>query len=285
MRVSKGIAVAGAVALMLAVTALVVPAVSARKSKMEAAAAKDRLFDHARHGETVKVSCNRCHEASDDGLWVKSGKKEHARCFSCHKFSSSCSVLQKKEGRVCLTCHTTFKSTCIPAGYVKPEANKAEFTATYSHRLHIRPRANTGKQCENCHGDFGAAAPKVGTLSAGHGLCSGCHARGVSPRIKESCDGCHLDIKTTKAPVVVAKEANPFSVKGAFDHKAHASIGRVGTAGKACLSCHQNIKEAESDHVIPLPTMQSCEKACHDGEKAFDAVGTTCTRCHTKGAK
>lgn len=282
MRVSRGIAISGA--LVLAVVALAVPAVDARRSKMKAAAAKERLFDHARHAKIVKVECNRCHEASDDGLWMKEGKKEHARCFSCHKFSSSCTVLQAKEGRVCLTCHTTFKSSCIPADYVKPELGKLEFTAIYSHRLHIRPRANTGKQCENCHGDFGAAAPEVGSLSAGHGLCSGCHARGVSPRIKESCDGCHLDIKTAKTPVA-PKEANPYSVKGSFDHRAHAEIGRVDTAGKACLACHGNITQAESDHVIPLPTMQGCQKACHDGEKAFDAVGATCTRCHSKGAK
>jgi c(7)-type cytochrome triheme protein len=272
--------------LALATAAVAVKSVSARKSKMEAAAAKDRLFDHARHAKTVSVDCKRCHEATDEGLWEKKGKKEHARCFTCHKFSSSCGTLAKKEGRVCLTCHTTFKSSCVPGDYVKPELGKIEFTATYSHKVHIRPRATSGKQCESCHGDFGNTPPKVGNLSAGHSLCSGCHARGVSPRIKESCDGCHLKKKTAKAPVVKVREANPYAVKGAFDHAAHADIKRVGTQGRACLACHENIKEAESDHVIPLPTMQSCRESCHDGKKAFDAIGATCTRCHTnKGAK
>ena len=44
-------------------------------------------------------------------------------------------------------------------------------------------------------------------------------------------------------------------------------------------------EDAASDAVVPLPTMQGCQQACHDGKKAFDALGTTCTRCHTQGGK
>ena len=266
---------------LVAIAAVAMPAIG--KSKMDAAPAKERLFDHARHAKTVKVECARCHEASDDGEWVKTGKKEHARCFTCHKFSASCGSLKKKEGRVCVSCHITMKAACIPAAYVKPEAGKIEFSATYSHRLHVRPRAKTARQCENCHGDFGSIAPKSGGLSAGHSLCAGCHARGVSPRIKESCDGCHL--KSVKPAVLPPKPANVYAVKGKFDHKAHAQATRVGTEGRACLTCHQNIKDAKADHLIPMPTMQGCQQACHDGKTAFDALGTTCTRCHTAGGK
>jgi len=250
---------------------------------MQTAEPKDRLFSHERHEQIAKITCNRCHVATADGEWEQTGKKEHARCFSCHKFSSSCGTLAKKEGKVCLTCHVTFKDECKPGSYTPPEANKPEFSANYSHRKHIRPSATTGEQCEQCHGQFGDGAPKKGNLAAGHALCSGCHARGVTPRIKESCDGCHT--KGAGKAVVTQGTANVFAVKGRFDHQAHADIKRVGTAGRACLTCHENIKTSAADNVVPLPTMQSCQKSCHDGKKAFDAIGTTCTKCHTQGGK
>ncbi len=268
---------------LVAVVAVAMPAIG--KSKMDAAPAKERLFDHARHAQTVKVECARCHEVKDGGGWVKTGKKEHARCFSCHKFSANCGTLKRKEGRVCVSCHVTMKAACLPAAYHKPAAGKNDFSATYSHRLHIRPRASSGRQCETCHGDFGRIAPKTGGLGGGHALCSGCHAYGVSPRIKESCDGCHVDLSGSKAAVLAPRAANVYAVKRKFDHQAHAMVGRVGTAGRECLTCHENIRDAKEDDLIPMPTMQGCQQACHDGKKAFDALGTTCTRCHTAGGR
>ncbi len=264
--------------IVLAIAAISVPAIG--QKGMQTAVPQDRLFSHEKHASTVKVECARCHAATADGEWQQKGKKEHARCFSCHKFSSSCGTLKQKEGKVCLTCHVTFKSECTPSGYVAPAAGLSEFSANYSHRKHIRP-SQSGEQCESCHGSFGAGAPTQGNLSAGHALCSGCHARGVTPRIKESCDGCHS--KGTGQAVVAKRNANPFAVKGKFDHQAHAAVDRVGTAGRACLTCHENIKSAEADTTVPLPTMQSCQKSCHDGKKAFNAIGTTCTKCHTQG--
>lgn len=265
--------------MVLAIVAISVPAVG--QQGMQAAAPADRLFSHAQHEGTVKVDCARCHAATADGEWEQKGKKEHARCFSCHKFSSSCGSLKQKEGKVCLTCHVTFKEECTPTGYVPPAAGLNEFSANYSHRKHIRPSAKSGEQCESCHGSFAAGAPMQGSLAAGHALCSGCHARGVTPRIKESCDGCHT--KGAGQAVVATREANPYSVSDKFDHVAHAGIDRVGTAGRACLTCHENIKTSEADNSVPLPTMQSCQMSCHDGKKAFNAIGTTCTKCHTQG--
>jgi c(7)-type cytochrome triheme protein len=107
----------------------------------------------------------------------------------------------------------------------------------------------------------------------------------VSPRINESCDGCHVESTSGKAAVLTPRAASVFSVKGAFDHAAHARADRVGTQGRECLTCHENIKDAEADNLVPLPTMQGCQQACHDGKKAFDALGTTCTRCHTQGGR
>ncbi len=267
--------------IVVAIAAVSVPAIGQKKGGMQAADPGDRLFSHEKHEGTVKVDCARCHTATEDGAWELTGKKEHARCFSCHKFSSSCGTLAKKEGRVCLTCHVTFKPECTPAGYTPPPAGVSEFSANYSHRKHIRPSAKSGEQCERCHGKFGEGAPAQGNLSAGHALCSGCHARGVTPHISKSCDGCHS--KGAGQSVVGKRETNPFSVHGAFDHQAHAGMERVGTEGRACLTCHENIKTSEDDAVVPLPTMQSCQESCHDGKKAFNAIGTTCTKCHTQG--
>ncbi len=281
MTLRKGIPALGLLACLAVLAVLSVPAKG--QSGMATALPEDRLFSHEQHAATVKLKCDRCHGATDDGEWVQQGKKEHARCFSCHKFSSSCGTLAQKEGRVCVTCHVTFKSSCMPSGYELPAA-ESEYAATYSHKLHIRPSAKTGEQCEQCHGAFGSKNPQGATLAQGHALCAGCHARGVTPRIKESCDGCHVEKGSSEAGVVGAHEDNPYSVKGAFDHVAHAQKDRVGTDGRACLSCHENIKKADSDHSVPMPTMQGCT-SCHNGEKAFNALGATCTRCHTKGGR
>ncbi len=267
--------------IVMAIAAISVPAIGQRGGGMQTAAPADRIFSHENHEKTVKADCARCHSATADGEWEQKGKKEHSRCFSCHKFSSSCGTLAKKEGKVCLTCHVTFKSECTPSGYTPPAAGTSEFSANYSHRKHIRPGAKTGEQCETCHGSFAAGAPKQGSLSAGHALCSGCHARGVTPRIKETCDGCHS--RGAGQAVVGTRKANPFAVSGTFDHVSHAAIDRVGTEGRACLTCHSNIKTSDADDMVPMPTMQSCQESCHDGKKAFNAIGTTCTKCHTKG--
>ncbi len=284
MSVRKGIPLWGASVLVLIIAAFSVPAIG-RGSKMTSAPPNERLFDHKRHNDTVKVKCDRCHKAKDDGTWKEQGKTEHARCFSCHKFSSNCGTLARKEGRVCLTCHTTFKTSCTPSDYTPPEAGISDYNAKYSHKLHIRPRAKTGEQCETCHGAFGETeSPQKASLDEGHALCAGCHAKGVSPRIKESCDGCHISVIAEKGPKLT-RPANPFAVSGTFDHKAHAGIGRVGTEGRDCLACHSNIKTSSDAYVVPLPTMDGCRSACHDGDKAFDAVGTSCTRCHTSGGK
>ncbi len=235
----------------------------------------ERLFDHARHGKTVRVDCTRCHPANEDGTWAQRGKKEHARCFSCHKYSASCATLQEKEGRVCLACHTKFRSTCIPAAYVRPTLGKKEFSALYSHQQHFRPESNTGSQCENCHGEFGVNAPVSGAQASGHTVCSACHARGVSPKLSKGCVSCHTSISEPSASTAIA--VNRYAVR--FDHKAHGAREK-GQAKRTCVSCHTAAPSA-TGHSIPSPTMESCRSACHDGAKAFDAVGTNCSRCHS----
>lgn len=270
-----GIAFATLIGTLVLMTS--VPASGDKKNSVADVGA--RLFDHSRHPSGPTLNCARCHMADTQGAWKNIGKREHARCFDCHKFSASCSVLKRKEGKVCLSCHTTFQARCTPPGYIRPTVGGSAFYAKYSHRTHAQTRASTGAQCESCHGTFGVAAPGKGTLSAGHSNCGGCHGKGVEPLIATSCEGCH--IRGTLVPTTGKQSL--YSVAGAFDHQAHAGLQRVGTQGRDCLVCHSNIKESVSDSVIPKPTMAGCMSSCHDGEKAFNAIGTTCTRCHVKG--
>lgn len=276
--------------LALATAAVAVPVALAAKDKP--APRHERRFDHQAHaaalqgaGKPEEACAGRCHRAESDGRWIHDGKKEHARCFeSCHSFETSCDRLARKEGKVCVACHVNLKSRCTPAGTKVLTGAPREMPARYSHKKHIRPGQASGAQCEGCHGSFGAGAPKRGaTMAVGHAQCSVCHERGLEPFMAQ-CAGCH-DGKPGAAPVQVAHGPNPYAVTGAFDHARHARAERVGTAGKECLLCHQNIAQADGDAAIPMPTMKGCVENCHDGKKAFDALADTCTHCHRGGRK
>ncbi len=277
MRVHKRIAT---LAAAFAGVLVVLNSFPAMGKKNPAVPVASRLFDHSRHPGGGALDCAKCHMPAEGGTWKHSGKKEHKRCSGCHSFASpSCSVLARKEGKVCVTCHVKHPVNCIPKGYRKPLVGASNFYAKYSHQIHAQTRAQTGAQCEGCHGVFGQSSTNTGTLAAGHATCSGCHSRGVSPIITSSCEGCH---KLGSAAATTLPKSE-YSVAFAFDHQAHAGLKRVGTDGKDCLVCHSNIKDSKSDSEIPMPTMASCMASCHDGTKAFSAIGTTCTRCHQKG--
>ena len=252
----------------------------------------DRRFDHAahaashkaKHGTDLKCSGS-CHTTDADGRFVDGGRKAHARCQDCHTFFRKCTGSAKKQGVVCLTCHQNFK--CVEGPKPDFAKLKTTFVATYSHKQHMRPGAASGKQCEGCHGEFGAAQPiRNGALAAGHKFCSGCHERGVEPLMAD-CRSCHVDRKSEagKVPVALPRVASKYATTGRFDHKRHARADRVGTKGRECLTCHANIGTSKNTKRVPLPTMQGCYKTCHNGSKAFSATGATCTRCHAGGKK
>lgn len=271
----------------LAAMALLV-AVPATARRSTPAPRAERRFDHAAHEKLVAASgktlgCEgECHSVDAEGKFQKTGKREHSRCSSCHKIFRRCTPGNRKEGRVCLACHQNFKSNCFSGPKPDFENMKNTYVATYSHKQHIQPGASSGRQCEGCHGKFGDAPPRrAGALSGGHDFCSACHERGAEPLMKD-CASCHVDRKSPegKVPVALPRTPTPYSTGGAFDHSRHAREQRVGTEGRECLTCHANIAESKDNKVIPLPTMESCYKSCHDGRRAFSAIGATCTRCH-----
>jgi hypothetical protein len=273
-----------AAALAAFAGALALPAIAGKEVP---APRGERRFDHTGHADKLRAAgkgtegcAGRCHRAGTDGAWTQTGKPEHARCFEgCHRFETSCSTLADGPGRVCITCHVNLKARCVPPGAPRLAGRPRELPARYSHRKHIAPGAPSGRQCEGCHGAFGAAAPRTGATLASHAECAACHERGSEPLMTQ-CAGCH---DGRGGASIARRPHNEFAVTGAFDHVRHAGADRVGTAGKECLTCHGNIASATSDEVVPMPTMRGCYQACHDGARAFSATADTCTRCHKGG--
>lgn len=268
-------------------TAVVLPALA---QKEKPALRIDRRFAHEAHAAAMRTAgkgtegcAGRCHRSSTDGNWVQNGKAEHARCFeSCHTFETSCSSLAAGPGKVCVTCHVNLKGACIPRGTPIMTGKPREFAAIYSHKKHIQPNASSGQQCESCHGGFGSSATQTASHTIAHKQCSRCHEKAMEPFMTQ-CAGCHT--AGSKAAPGGPRPPNPYATTGAFDHVRHAAADRVGTSGKDCLVCHSNIATAANDDDLPMPTMQGCYQKCHDGQKAFSAVGDTCTRCHQGGRK
>lgn len=271
-------------ALAIAVAQMSLPA-EAQRSKP--AAMKDRRFDHAAHETAVKGSgkslkCGGvCHPVNRAGKFTFNKRTEHKRCSSCHNIFRSCGGGNRKAGRVCLACHQNFKANCFEGSRPDFENLKPTYVPTYSHKQHIQPGASSGRQCEKCHGEFGDGQPKKGPFGGGHEMCSACHERGAEP-FMDDCGKCHVPESGPlgKNPVAKPRASTDYATSGAFDHEKHAREDRVGTKGRECLTCHDNINKAKDNYAIPMPTMQGCYKDCHDGKKAFNATGATCTRCH-----
>jgi|GEM_PF-4831236 len=280
--------------LVMAVTASYsLPATARRGTKLIDKAT--RKFDHKAHEQNIATrgkgktannpACDGiCHTPKGTG-WEKTGSKEHDRCLGCHQFTSSRSQLNSGKFNWCFSCHEGGKR--MPASAPRQENLAKSHVALYSHKSHVRPGAKSGKQCEACHGEFGVAKPTrgPGVLAAGHEYCGACHQAVAEPSMNE-CTGCHADATSErgKAPVVAPRAANPYAVGGKFDHEKHARADRVGTQGRECLACHDNIAAAGAPSEVPLPTMQGCYKSCHNGKDGFDATGTTCTKCHAPPA-
>lgn len=266
-------------------------ALPAAAGKEKAVPRLSRPFDHDGHAAALRQKsggtegcAGKCHRVQIEGEWIHEKKKEHTRCFEgCHTFATSCGTLAAGTGVVCATCHTNLKQRCLPAGFIRPivtPGRMSSMPARYSHRAHIKPDTRSGKQCQSCHGELGESSPQSQAGSIGHDDCGPCHGKVASPRMTQ-CASCHkAGAPTGSGP----RPPDPFSMAGAFSHKRHASQPRVGAAGRDCLACHANIAQATDDSVIPLPTMRGCLDGCHDGARAFSAVGATCTRCHTGSA-
>lgn len=271
-------------AAALAAIAILLAAAPATAQKERAAPRPQRAFDHAGHASKLRAArgssegcAGACHRIDLAGEWTQRRKKEHTRCFEgCHTFTTSCGEMARGVGRVCLTCHVNLKQACLPAGARAAAPAAPSMPALYSHRTHARPGQGS-KGCQACHGELGDRPPRArGAGAIGHRDCAGCHERQSSPRMTQ-CTSCHQ----AGAPAAAAARApDPYAVGGAFSHQRHAAQRKVGAAGRECMACHANIASAPDGEAVPMPTMRGCLDGCHDGQKAFSAVGAACTRCH-----
>lgn len=237
---------------------------------------EERRFDHDQHAQVSAAggkpaACAACHTLDASGAPVAG--REHPRCAQCHTYPRSCDLMKqagpKGQARICQVCHTPTSNRCLPPDLPPPPKGDS-FEARFTHGKHLALGSSIEKDCAQCHaaqGPADASAPRL----ASHKLCSGCHnPNGARPTLAE-CQSCHQAPRGNAGP---ATAPDPYRL-GAFDHRAHHTASRQA----ACLGCHDKLL-GTGDAALPRPSMAACQSKCHDGQKAFAAVGTRCTTCH-----
>jgi hypothetical protein len=239
----------------------------------------NRKFDHDKHAQVAAAAgkpaaCASCHAFDESG--ARKPGREHPRCAQCHTYPRSCDLMKqagpKGQARVCQVCHTPTSTRCLPPD-LPPPPKAASFQARFTHGKHAALGASIERDCVQCHAAQAAAAPPK---TPAHKLCSGCHnPNGARPTMAD-CQSCHQPPRgrTTATPAA----ADPFRL-AAFDHRAHHAASRQAS----CLGCHDKLLGA-GESALPRPSMAGCQARCHDGQKAFSAVGTRCTACHKGSA-
>ncbi len=234
----------------------------------------NRKFDHDKHAQVSAAAgkpamCASCHTFDANGEPRKG--REHPRCAQCHTYPRSCDLMKtagpRGQARICQVCHTPTSRRCLPPD-LPPLPKTDSFQARFTHGKHLTLGSSIERDCVQCHAAQGPAAPpKV----AAHKLCSGCHnPNGARPTMTD-CQSCHQAPRAKTPP-----PADPYRL-GGFDHRAHHTISRQAS----CLGCHDKLLGA-GENALPRPSMAGCQSRCHDGQKAFSAVGTRCTSCHKK---
>jgi hypothetical protein len=231
----------------------------------------DRHFDHDAHAAALgprasSVKCDRCHPATGAAAQLvdtgTSAVVDHGLCqgAGCHgdafaKDTRCESLKGAKLDRVCAVCH--IKESC----FTPQPATVDHMQAQFAHGRHAALGTSIEAECAVCHTKEAGSS----VAANGHKACSGCHERGVKPTM--------LDCATCHAGKPKAMPAQPADL--AFDHGQHASASKQ----RSCLACHGTPSNATPFAELP-PKMLGCAAGCHDGKRAFSAVGTTCTRCH-----
>jgi len=228
-------------------------------------------FDHLDHQTKVTVSaapeptCTTCHRL--DGRGRPRGY-DHKTCFSgCHGGLEGGSPQQptnQSERAVCLVCHPPSSSTA-PTGTRPARAETPH--SDPEHAIHMSHASHASERCESCH------RPQTNAPSQLHSRCRSCHERRSAPTF-DQCEGCHIGQVGQQGPTL---ERHLLSVAPKFDHKRHRAKSTAG-----CRDCHASIVTQKEDR-LPPPRKSDCAK-CHDGRKAFDTIGPSCTRCHAAPA-
>jgi hypothetical protein len=237
-----------------------------------------RKFDHARHEVAAQKSatCKDCHQMDASGV-RKKGKEHGHRCVKCHNDPATCTSAMKSSavnspGRRCVVCHVMDK--CKPPNLPPPPASRT-FQASFQHGAHMGFGAAIERECATCHKNQAPAGAATGAAGVGHSLCSDCHKVGGRSKVNmTNCEGCHQAPKAAGGGTA----ATAWSLSK-FDHRKHHLEATRNQAN--CLNCHSKDKMVGAGGAaVPRPDMLTCQNQCHNGTKAFSAVGTRCTSCH-----
>lgn len=247
-------------------------------------------FSHAQHAERTP-DCTGCHRISEASGWQERqlvgtgrGGNEHRPCSNggCHANQWG----SRTASAFCWTCHTgTLRTVRYPPYAVRGESEF--YLKPFSHKAHIR---EGNKGCEQCHtlakkkplkAPRGAKKDellwdgRVDMVTVGHQVCGEriCHGGEIKPHMS-SCAGCHVQRGDQEVTPLATASTSSYRVKYAFDHAAHEK----GSGDGACATCHINAAVGAGE-VVPMPPMVSCE-GCHNGSRAFSALGHACRRCH-----
>jgi hypothetical protein len=254
-------------------------------------------FDHIFHEGKVRASgapepaCRDCHAVDARGRLGR--RPGHAACFgACHgappKRPGRARLTLTEARRVlCVRCHAPAALALLERGVparLGPEVISVDpdYTVALSHRAHdATSAAQLG--CETCHEVPGAERARP---PRAHERCVPCHdGTGTPPAPPmSSCETCH---RPTFGPAGgPALAPGDFPVTSKFSHRSHlgqAHLGRGARQSERCLPCHTAVAKSADDH-LPTPSMATCQ-TCHDGARAFSALGTACRRCHQAPAR
>jgi c(7)-type cytochrome triheme protein len=220
-------------------------------------------YDHFSEKHS-KVACNDCH--------LRSTKKDHRPCENSGCHPGELVKFDPRKPAYCRTCHEAGpggRGVNIRKVYYPPY-RKGDDTLwgqmNAGHAVHVE-----GAQCETCHMENKAAPKNPDMTFTGHSGCATCHDGKAKPPMSE-CQGCH--VKKDQALGLTSAIFTDYRIAKKFSHAEHAEK----TKKNDCAGCHPNSKVQKGVRT-PLPQMADCT-SCHDGDQAFDVVGSECRRCH-----
>lgn len=268
--------------------------------------------DRRTHKGSLGTSCERCHDVSG---WksISHTAAQHrfplvgnhdVPCASCHvkgahltaKVGCADCHEQKHRGTrlACNTCHNVdkWKTVSYTQHTYNPELLPGKHRTATCLGCHPKFRFNNSSKtapCESCH--------EKDRRHEDLGACKSCHSplswSKVTPNLTVATtqrDGAGPDRppvppgQVTSGPPergrveqspTAAQQSGLFRTKAKFEHAPHARLVQARGLEPTCTPCHGGT----GAQFQARPKMQTCE-SCHDGKKAFDALGTQCSRCH-----
>ena len=212
---------------------------------------------------TAQVTCADCHERKHRGT--------RSPCDTCHNVDKWKTVSYslhtydpellpgKHRTATCLACHPKFRFN-----------NSSKSVPCESCHEKDRPHEDLGT-CRPCHSplSWSEVAPNQAAASTQRG-----RAGPDQPEPPPAPLGSPERGRGAQSPMA-AQQTSLFRVKAKFEHVAHARLVLAKGLDRSCTPCHGGTGAQFQQR----PNMQMCE-SCHDGKKAFDALGTQCFRCH-----